>query len=62
MPRASSTFTHAEIAERYRQFLILEERGFVERHTLEDGSAVLSFPRGEDHPEIVAFNAARSIH
>jgi hypothetical protein len=51
-------FTDDEIAERRRQFLILEERGLVMRHPLEDGSAYLTFPKGEDHPDIVAFVAA----
>ena len=53
-------FTHAaEIKERRRQFAVLEARGLVVRHQLEDGTAGLTFPFGEEHPAIVAFAARR---
>ena len=53
-------FTHAaEIKERRRLFAVLEERGLVETHTLDNGCRFISYPKGEDHPAIVAFIARR---
>jgi hypothetical protein len=46
---------------RLRWFRALEERGLVVRRELPDGSALLYFPQ-PDHPDVLAFRAAKTLH
>ena len=50
-----------ERERRSMEFLALEVLGLVVRRDLPDGSAELYFPK-PNHPEVLAFRAAKTLH